>query len=79
MLHGIYYILSTNKRKDLLFMNNVMKIVEMGMCTGCGICSCEHITFQTNVLGFPAPVVEDKCSHCGQCLAACIYNPVIEE
>ena len=60
-------------------MNNVMKVVEMGMCVGCGSCNCEHITFRINELGFPAPVVDDKCADCGQCLATCIYNPDRED
>lgn len=60
-------------------MNNVMKIVEMGMCVGCGSCDCEHITFFTNALGFPAPVVDENCTDCGQCLEKCIYNPDNEE
>ena len=51
-----------------------MKVVEMGMCVECGSCNCEHITFRKNELGFPEPVVDDKCADCGQCLAACIYN-----
>lgn len=59
--------------------NNVMKVVKMGMCVGCGSCKCEHITFQKNTLGFPAPVVDEKCINCGQCLASCMYNPDSED
>lgn len=54
--------------------NNVTQMTETGMCVGCGACGgCEHITFQTNALGFPAPVVDETCSNCGKCLRECIY------
>lgn len=56
--------------------NNIMQIVVSGLCTGCSACSsCEHISFAQNEKGFYAPVVDDKCNHCGKCLAECIYNP----
>jgi len=35
----------------------------------------EELAFRTNELGFPAPVVDENCTNCGQCLAVCIYNP----
>ena len=55
-------------------MNNVTKVTDVGRCVGCGACTgCEHITFKTNALGFPAPVVDANCSNCGECLAQCIY------
>ena len=57
-------------------MNNVMRVVESGVCTGCNACSCcEHISFAENQLGFYSPVVDEKCNDCGKCLAACIFDP----
>lgn len=57
-------------------MDNVTRIVSIGMCTGCGACNiCENITFQQGMLGFPIPVVSDKCTGCGRCLSMCIYDP----
>ena len=61
-------------------MDNITKITKVGMCVGCGSCEgCEHITFVTNELGFPAPVVDDNCTHCGMCLSKCIFDPDNEE
>lgn len=55
-------------------MNNIMKVVDMGICVGCGACDgCEHIVFTNNSLGFPSPVVDDTCIQCGECLRKCIY------
>ena len=55
-------------------MNNIKKVTDMGICTGCGSCAgCEHITFKNNELGFPAPIVDDNCKNCGECLKKCIY------
>ena len=56
-------------------MNNVMKIVELGICVGCQACSCEYISFSKNKNGFPSPIVDEKCTQCGKCLTQCIYNP----
>lgn len=57
-------------------MENIMRVVESGMCTGCNACACcEHISFEENSLGFYSPVVDDECRGCGKCLAACIYDP----
>ena len=57
-------------------MNNIMKIVDRGMCTGCSACDiCEHIQFKKNDLGFFAPVVDDQCTKCGNCLKECIHDP----
>ena len=55
-------------------MNNVQKVTNAGICTGCGACDgCEHITFKKNELGFPAPIVDEHCINCGECLKKCIY------
>lgn len=55
-------------------MNNIKKVTDAGICVGCGSCvGCEHITFVTNALGFPAPVVDENCEGCGACLEKCIY------
>lgn len=57
-------------------MNNVMRIVDSGFCTGCSACSiCEHISFMQNQNGFYSPVVDDNCNNCGKCLKECIYDP----
>lgn len=57
-------------------MNNISKVVAIGMCTGCGACDvCENISFQLGKLGFPSPVAGDKCTDCGKCLSMCIYDP----
>lgn len=54
-------------------MNNVTKLVELGLCVGCHACSCEHITFERNQYGFVSPVVDENCTNCGECLNQCIY------
>ena len=55
-------------------MNNISMVTDMGICVGCGSCiGCEHIEFKNNELGFPAPVVDDNCTNCGECLQKCIY------
>lgn len=57
-------------------MNNITKITEAGTCVGCGSCDiCEHISFVNNKLGFPSPVVDENCTHCGDCLKNCIFDP----
>ena len=56
-------------------MNNITKVTETGVCTGCGACGgCEHITFADNTLGFPAPIVDEGCLSCGNCLSQCPFN-----
>ena len=61
-------------------MNNISRIVNSGVCTGCNACNdCEHITFIKNQYGFYSPVVDDKCNNCGQCLKECIYDPDRDE
>ena len=63
-----------NREVLLIIMNNIQKITDAGMCVGCGACEgCEHITFKYIELGFPAPVVDEKCDNCGACLQKCIY------
>lgn len=55
-------------------MNNITKVTNTGMCTGCAACAgCEHITFSANALGVPAPVVDETCNNCGECLKKCIF------
>ena len=60
-------------------MRSVADIVKSGVCTGCGVCGiCAHITFRENALGFPSPVVDDGCLHCGRCVEACAFDPLRE-
>ena len=42
-------------------------------CCGCGACAatCRHITMTLDEEGFPYPVVNDQCIHCGGCLDVC--------
>lgn len=55
-------------------MNNIKKVTDAGICVGCGCCDgCEHITFKNNDLGFHAPIVDEGCVNCGECLKQCIY------
>lgn len=54
-------------------MNNIMKVVQLGICTGCRACRCEHIMFEKNKHGFPSPLVDESCTNCGECLKQCIY------
>ncbi len=57
-------------------MENITKIVQLGICTGCGACfGCKHIRPERNSLGFDSPVVDDGCEHCGKCLANCCFDP----
>ena len=61
-------------------MNNITRIVDSGVCTGCGACnSCEHISFEENKYGFYNPVADDECNGCGKCVMKCIYDPNRED
>lgn len=61
-------------------MDNVQRIVQAGVCTGCGACDgCEHLRFEPNSWGVPTPVIDDQCTHCGSCVQACIYDPMRED
>lgn len=56
--------------------NNVSRVVESGICTGCGACAgCRHLILAVGPLGFPVPVIDEACEHCGKCLGQCIYDP----
>ena len=60
-------------------MENVMRIVEQGVCTGCGAClGCEHLQLRRGPLGFDVPEADEGCIGCGQCTAACIFDPMRE-
>lgn len=57
-------------------MNNITRIVNTGICTGCGACNlCKHITFKENEHGFYSPIIDEDCTECGNCVRACIYDP----
>lgn len=61
-------------------MNSILKVVNAGMCTGCGACDiCKNITLENGPLGFPVPHVGNECTGCGKCLSACIYDPDRED
>ena len=61
-------------------MDNIRRIVDSGMCTGCGAClGCEHLHWERSPLGFDVPVPDEHCTHCGKCIAACIFDPFREE
>ena len=61
-------------------MDNITRIVQMGVYTGCGACSsCKHIQFTRNSLGFDSPIVDDECEHCGKCIANCCFDPLKED
>lgn len=57
-------------------MDNVRRIVDSGMCTGCSACDiCENISFSNGPQGFPVPMVHENCIGCGRCLTMCICDP----
>lgn len=61
-------------------MENISRIVNGGMCTGCGAClSCEHLVLRRSPLGFDVPVPDEGCTNCGKCIAACIFDPLRED
>lgn len=61
-------------------MDNVMRIVRAGVCTGCGACAgCEHIQFRPGELGFDTPQVDANCTQCGNCVKACCFDPLAED
>ncbi len=61
-------------------VDNVNRIVQAGVCTGCGACAgCRHLVFQQGPLGFQVPVIDQDCTHCGKCVAACIFDPLRED
>jgi len=61
-------------------MDNIRRIVESGMCTGCGAClGCEHLTLKRSPLGFNVPVPDGQCVHCGKCVETCVFDPLRED
>ena len=61
-------------------MDSVKRIVDSGMCTGCGAClGCEHLKLERSPLGFDVPVPDSCCIGCGKCVSACIYDPERED
>lgn len=56
--------------------NNIKKVVDQGLCTGCGtcksICSYDAIYMGKNISGFVIPIIdEEKCINCDMCLQSC--------
>lgn len=63
-----------------MHMNNVARIVQSGVCTGCNACAgCEHIHFEKNQYGFSVPVIDDHCTDCGTCIEQCLFDPDRED
>ena len=61
-------------------MENIKRIVDSGMCTGCGACmDCEHLRLEHSTLGFDVPVADEDCTKCGKCVSACIFDPLRED
>lgn len=61
-------------------MDNVKRIVDAGVCVGCGAClGCEHLRLTCSPLGFDVPEPDEGCTGCGRCVAACCFDPLREE
>lgn len=61
-------------------MDNVRRIVDAGVCTGCGAClGCEHLRLERSPLGFDVPAPDENCTQCGKCVEACIFDPLRED
>lgn len=61
-------------------MDNIKRIVDMGVCVGCGACRvCEHIHMERSDLGFDVPAIDEGCTGCGQCVQACVFDPLRED
>lgn len=55
---------------------NIAKVIETGMCTGCGICESlcpkRAIDLKLSARGLVEPVVDESlCTHCSHCLKVC--------
>ena len=55
-------------------MNNIQKIVDVGLCISCGVCSANCpkscITFERKN-GIYQPKAREICINCGRCLQVC--------
>lgn len=65
-------------------MNNVVNIVEKGMCCGCGACvnTCPKgaIHYSKDKYGFIIPVIdENNCVECGLCIEKCPDTKVVKK
>ena len=61
-------------------MENIKRIVDSGVCTGCGACmGCEHLRLERDPLGFDVPVADEGCTRCGKCVSACIFDPLRDD
>ena len=61
-------------------MENIKRIVDAGICVGCGACTgCEHLHLTCSPLGFDVPVADEGCTGCGQCVEACSFDPLRED
>ena len=61
-------------------MDNVKRIVDAGVCVGCGAClGYEHLRLTRSPLGFDVPEPDEGCTGCGRCVAACCFDPLRED
>ena len=61
-------------------MDNVKRIVDAGVCVGCGAClGCEHLRLTRSPLGFDVPEPDEGCTGCGRRVAACCFDPLRED
>lgn len=67
-------------RKEAYDMENIQRIVDSGVCTGCGACmACEHLRMERSPLGFDVPVADEGCIRCGKCVEACVFDSLRED
>ena len=64
-----------NDQKMMFALGNIAKVVECGICTGCGTCSAvcptDAIAMRISNGLFLPEIIEDKCISCRLCLECC--------